>query len=149
MHTQVLQAKVAALELEDNAKMPSVLSDPTKVPDACVAAAMPTHKPASAAVALKTSLDVPLLGQPLLEPSPQVLYPHDGLFTKVSQLRLVLALYIRYEALMAYGHACRGRQRLPQGRREPAVWLDQTWILQCSHFLFEFPASQQIHQTSP
>ena len=82
MHMQVLQAKIAALEMEENSKVPSVLSDPMKVPDACVpqtgmpvAAAMPPHKPASAAVALKASLDVPLLGQPLLNPSPQVLHP--------------------------------------------------------------------------
>ena len=69
VHMQVLQAKVAALEMEENAKVPSVLSDPMKVPDVCVpqpgmpvAAVMPTHKPSSAAVALKTSLDVPSAG---------------------------------------------------------------------------------------
>ena len=95
---QVLQAKISALEMEENSKMPSVLSDPMKVPDVCVlqtgmpvAAAMPTHKPASAAVALKTSLDVPLLGQPLLEPSPQVLHHRGSLSINVSQMRLVLA----------------------------------------------------------
>ena len=86
MHMQVLQAKIAALEMEENSKLPSVLSDPMKVSDACVpqtgmpvAAAMPPHKPASAAVALKASLDVPLLGQPLLDPSPQVLQPCGSL----------------------------------------------------------------------
>lgn len=98
MHTQVLQAKLAALEMDESAKMPSVLSDPMKVPDACVpqtgvsvAAAMPTHKPASAAVALKASLDVPLLGQPLLDPSPQVLHTCARLSISVNQMTMVPA----------------------------------------------------------
>ena len=97
-HVQVLQAKVAALEMEENAKMPSVLSDPIKVPDVfvpqtgmSVAAATPAHKPASAAVVIKASLDVPLLGQPLLDPSPQVLHPCGGLSINVIQMTLVLA----------------------------------------------------------
>ena len=69
--------------------------------------------------------------------------------SKVSQMRLVLALYAQHKALMIFGRAYRGQQRLLQGRKEPAVWLHQTWIPQSSLFLFEFLASQQIHRTSP
>ena len=80
---QALQARVAALESEQNTKVSSILhadiSDPMADADLVmpqagipVVDAAPVHKSSSAAAALETSSGAPLLGQPLPELSAQV-----------------------------------------------------------------------------
>ena len=134
-YVQALQAKVAALESHQNARVSSVLHPETSDPNAesdlvmpqagmPLVAAAPLQMPAPASAALDTPSGSPLLGQPVPKPLSQVMCsgPHGS-----SKRYLAgMAVWLENNPLL-----CRGQQVLLQPQCPgAAALLGPSWTAQ-------------------